>query len=264
MNSPNISSRAVRAVFATAMGFTVLLSASSLQAVTRQGNPFTPPGADFQIFAEQGVDSSHPLGLTGVSPQVNTDFEFTPSIGVSYDKGGGQLKDFGLGLFQDSSHNTLSTGLHILYNQPVDAYSVSLTVEDFDIKPGEYFKPNKVSPAMFILGANNAVIANLTPAQIYPYLMAHTSDPKDDIWDINFSQLLGGNNIANGSISGFVLYANQTNGERASSDPYLLLSVGNGNPPEIPEAGNFVAGLVAILFAVIFQLRKRANRKVTA
>ncbi len=247
------------------MGFGLLCFVSSLQAVTLQGNPFTPPDANYQIYALQGVDSSHPLGLTGFSPQVNTDFEFTPSIGVSYDKGGGQLKDFGLGLFKGSDNAVFSTGLNILYNNPVDAYSVSLTVQDFDIKPGQYFKPNKVSPAMLILGANNAVIANLTPAQIYPYLVAHTTDPKDDIWDINFSQLLGGNSIANGAISGFVLYANKTNGEKASSDPYLLLTVGNGNGiPEIPEPGNFVAGLAAIVFAVIFQLRKRASRKVNA
>ena len=80
-----------------------------------QGNPYTPPGADFDIFALQGIDSTHTFGDSSFHPQVNTDFEFTPSIGVSYDQGNGNLHDFGLGLYQNSQHNTFSTGLNVVY-----------------------------------------------------------------------------------------------------------------------------------------------------
>ena len=42
-------------------------------AVTRLGNPFAPAGADYQIFARQGIDAAHPTGNTSFSlgPQVN-------------------------------------------------------------------------------------------------------------------------------------------------------------------------------------------------
>src|ERR1700680_5051727 len=85
-----------------------------LSAVTLEGNPFTPSGADYQIFAMQEVEPSNPNdGGADVHPQVNTNFEFTPSIGVSYDTGGGKLTDFGIGLYLNSKGDTESTGLKI-------------------------------------------------------------------------------------------------------------------------------------------------------
>src|SRR6201989_3030283 len=102
----------------------LLAVASSASAVVLQGNPYTPAGANFSIVGLQGIDASSPLGKTGFATQVNTDFEFTPSIGVSYDTGGGKLTDFGLGLYQNAAKATQSTGLRINYNGPVTASSV--------------------------------------------------------------------------------------------------------------------------------------------
>jgi hypothetical protein len=239
-----------------------------LSAVTLQGNPFTPSGADFQIFALQEVDAAHPLGNDSFHPQVNTDFEFTPSIGVSYDKGNGSLTNFGLGLYQAGT-STFSTGLNIRYNQPTDAYSVTVTVMDFDIKSGAaFFNNQKVEPGLILLGANNSVFASLTPTDIFPYLTPHSTGGKkgtDDVWDINFSQLLSGLHIADGSITGFVLYADQGNGEKANSDPYLLLSVGAGIP-SIPEPSTYFAGLSAVGFALLHarQVRRRKSASKVA
>jgi hypothetical protein len=246
------------------LAFVVLLFLTvtcHLSAVTLQGNPFTPSGStDFQIFAEQGVDASNPLGLDGFSPQVNTDFEFTPSIGVSYDQGGSKLKDFGIGLFQDASKNTFSTGLNIQYTKPVDAFSVSITVMDFDIEAGKdtSFKSTKVEPGLILLGANNSIFASLTPTDIFPYLSQHGNSK--DVWDINFASLLSGLHIADGNITGFVLYADKTDGEKASSDPYLLLAVGNGIPA-VPEPATYFAGLAAIGFALLFHVKNVLKRK---
>ena len=96
-----------------------------------RGQPFTPAGANFSISAVQGINTGSPTGATGVSPQVNGDFEFKDSIGVSYDQGNGQLKDFGLGLYRDSAHQTQSTGLRVTYAAPVDAFSVKVTLGRF-------------------------------------------------------------------------------------------------------------------------------------
>jgi hypothetical protein len=235
-------------------------AAGNLSAVTLQGNPFTPPGADFQIVALQGVDASNPFGISGVSPQVNTDFEMQPSIGVSYQDSDGKLKDFGLGLFQDKQKNTFSTGLNIQYNKPVDAFSVSVTVMDFDIEAGKdaFFKSGKVAPGLILLGANNSIFASLSPTDIFPYLSQHGNSK--DVWDIKFADLLNGLHIADGSITGFVLYADKTNGEKADSDPYLLLAIGNGIPA-VPEPATYFAGLAAIGFALLFHVKNVLKRK---
>lgn len=237
-----------------------------LSAVTLEGNPFTPSGSsNFQIFALQGIDSSHLFGDNNFSPQVNTDFEFTPSIGVSYDNGNGGVTNFGLGLYQ-AGNNTFSTGLNIRYNQPVDAFSVTITVMDFDIKSGAtFFNSQKVEPGLVLLGANNSVFASLSPTDIFPYLSPHSTGGKKatgDVWDINFSQLLSGLHIADGSITGFILYADQTNGEKANSDPYLLLAVGNG-VPAVPEPTTYFAGFAAIAFALLFHARQVLKKRAT-
>lgn len=257
--------RVVPAAFIAVLLFFVT---GPLRAVTLQGNPFTPTGSDFQIFALQGIDSSTPTGKTGFNPQVNTDFEFTPSIGVSYDKGNGSLTDFGLGLYYNSAQQVQSTGLHIQYNQSVNAYSVSITVMDFDIKSGAtFFNPNKVEPGLLLLGSNNSIYASLSPTDIFPYLTptSSTSGKKSkagDVWDINFGDLLAGLNIADAPITGFILYADATGGEKPNSDPYLLLSVGNGMVV-VPEPATYFAGFAAIAFALLFHARQVLKRKTT-
>lgn len=238
-----------------------LVSASA--AVIRQGASYSPTGADFTIVALQGVDSGDPLGASGFSPQVNNNFEFDPSIGVTYDTGGGHLTDFGLGLYQDASHATQSTGLRVNYTAPVDAASVTITVEDFDIKmsDGGFNFAHKVAPTISLLGANNAIIATFNPSDIFP---AMTERPtanghgESDVWDINFGALLTRLHLSSSQITGFVLSADSANGETSNSDPYLLLAIGNGIPV-VPEASNYIAGLVALVIAGLSLKRKGAK-----
>jgi hypothetical protein len=241
---------------------TLLSIASRASAVMVVGNPYAPsPGDNFKIFALQGIDASSPQGKTGFSPQVNRDFEFPDSIGVSYDKGGGQLTNFGLGLYNNAQGQVQSTGLKIQYNGLVDASMVNITVEDFDIQAGKatFFNPQKVEPNILLLGPGNTVFASATPKDIFPALVA-TGTSKGDVWNINFGDLLNSLQVANGQISGFILSADMLNGERPNSDPYLLVSVGNGCM--VPEPANYAVGLAGILFGGLFQLRQlRARRK---
>jgi hypothetical protein len=248
------------AIVAAAALMTVSTASS---AVIRQGPTYTPTGADFTIVALQGIGASDPLGQSGVNPQVNNNFEFSPSIGVTYDQGNNHLTDFGLGLYQDSSHATQSTGLRVNYNAPVDAASVTITVEDFDIKlsDGGFDLQHKVAPTISLLGANNTVVATFGPSDIFP---AMTERPtanghgESDIWDINFGALLNQLHLSSSQITGFLLAADSAHGETSNSDPYLLLAIGNGIPV-IPEASNYIAGLVAIVIAGLSLKRKSAK-----
>ena len=79
---------------------------------------------------------------------------------------------------------------------------------------------------------------------------------KADIWDLDFSKLFANLNLANTTISGFLLYADMLNGEKANSDPYLLVSVGNGIVV-VPEASNYLAGAVAIAIGAFHVIRRR-------
>lgn len=225
-------------------------------AVVDVGNPFTPAGSDFQIFATQGIDNSNPLGQSGFSPQVNQNFEYQGSTGVAYDQGGGKLKDFGIGLYSDTSHQTESTGLLIRYNASVNAASVTITVEDFDIKndKSQFFQSGKVAPGILLLGSNNTVIASADPAVIFADMTLKTPT-SDDVWNVNLGQVLDTLHLPDTSVAGFLLYADQNNGEKANSDPYLLVSVGNG-VPAVPEPSNYLAGAVAILIGGAFQFRQ--------
>ena len=233
---------------------------SSANAVLLQGNPFIPAGADFQIFALQGIDSSTPTGKTGFSPQVNRDFEFAGATGVSYDRGNGQLTDFGLGLYFNAQQQVQSTGLNIQFNGLVNASSVNITVEDFDIKLGAtFFNPQKVEPGILILGPNKTVIASASPTDIFGNLTPH-SGKTSDVWDINLGQLLTTLKMSDTAISGYILYADATAGERPNSDPYLLVSAGNGIVV-VPEFGNYIAGLAAIAFAGLFHVRQLQLRR---
>jgi hypothetical protein len=246
------------------LGAAVLLAASGRASVIDVGNPYIPTGADFTITALQGIDASNPLGASGFSPQVNNNFEFTPSIGVAYDQGGGNLKDFGLGLYSTGGGGGKkggagpleSTGLDIQYNQSVTASSVSFTVEDFDIGSKDTaFKSGKVEPSLLLLGVNGSVYASFTPQQIFPALTPTTGNANDDIWKVNIGQLLTTSHISDAAISGFVLYADATGGEQAS-DPYLLVSVGPGGMSPVPEANAGVVLAPLLGLFLLFPVRR--------
>src|SRR5690242_18063820 len=91
-----------------ALAVGLAIAGQNAHAVFLRGQPFTPANANFSMTAVQGINAANPNGASGLHPQVNGDFEFRDSIGVSYDDGTGHLKDFGLGLYQDSAHNTFS------------------------------------------------------------------------------------------------------------------------------------------------------------
>ena len=232
-------------------------------SVILQGNPYVPTGADFRLFGLQGIDASNPLGQSGFQTQVNTNFEFTPSIGVSYDTGGGHLTDFGLGLYLNAQNQLQSTGLLTSYNTLVQASSINITVMDFDITGAAAFNfSKKVAPTITLLGANNSIVAIFNPAAIRPVMVEQTAGGAKDIWNINFATLLSQSHIADSQITGFLLSADMSNGE-GHSDPYLLLSVGNGIP--VPEPSNYAVGIAALAFAGMFHLRQlRLRQKVKA
>ncbi len=245
-----------------------LSSAASSSAVTLVGSPFRPAGASFTISAAQGINASHPTGDSSFSPQVNQDFEFPGSTGVSYQKGG-QLTDFGLGLYSDSNNAINSTGLRINYDQLVKASSVTITLEDFDIQAGKdtFYNPNKVEPIITLFGPGGSIFATFNPHDIFPNMTPNTTaggkKGSSDVWDISFAGLLNTLHLADGPISGFLLSADMAAGEKPSSDPYLLVAVGSGIPT-IPEASNYMAGVAAILFAGLFHLRQFRLRKRAA
>ena len=256
-----------RNVSVALIAFALAIACSSAHATFLRGQPYTPTGANFSISAVQGINSSNPTGISSFHPQVNGDFEFKNSIGVSYDDGTGHLKDFGLGLYQDSAHNTFSTGTMISYNQLVKASSITITIEDFDIQAGHdtFFKTGKVEPSITLFGPGGSVFANLTPTQIFPYLVLNNAaaGAKDDTWDLNFGAVLNGLHLADGPITGFLLYADMLNGEQANSDPYLLVAVGNGIP-QVPEPANYVAAIAAIVILGVSQMTVLRRKRVTA
>lgn len=243
----------------------LLAASSNATAVVVLGNPFTPTGANFQITALQGVTDATPLGASGVNPQVNRDFEFQGSTGVSYDTGGGHLTDFGLGLYNGANSSVLSTGLRVDYNNLVTASSIVVTLEDFDLKAGKdtFFNPQKVEPTVVLLGANNTILGKATPNQIFSALSPATgSDSKGDVWNLNFGQLLNNLNLADGPIKGFILAADMANGEKPNSDPYMLANIGNGCPA-VPEADTYAVGLFGIGIAAASVLRSLKRRSTT-
>ncbi|HST29541.1 MAG TPA: hypothetical protein VLK27_01735 [Chthoniobacterales bacterium] len=246
----------------------LLSSAASSSAVTLLGSPFRPTGANFDISAVQGINASHPTGDSSFSPQVNKDFEFPNTIGVSYQQNG-QLTDFGLGLYSDANNAINSTGLHINYDSLVKASSITITLADFDISSKDtFFNPNKVEPVITLFGPGGSIFATAGPHDIFPNMTLNTTSPansksKGDVWDISFAGLLNTLHLADGPITGFLLSADMAAGEKPNSDPYLLVAVGNGIPT-IPEASNYMAGVAAILFAGLFHLRQFRLRKRAA
>ena len=262
---PSFTRTTKQVAFSALVAACLAMASSNAHAVVLLGSPFTPSGADYQIYALQGIDASNPTGKSGFNPQVNRDFEFQGATGVSYDKGGGQLTDFGLGLYFNGQNQVQSTGLKIQYNQSVMASSVTLTVEDFDIKAGAaFFNPQKVEPGILLLGANNSIYASASPTDIFKTLSASSNalgKAKGDVWDINLGQLLNVLNKSDASITGVILYADALAGERPNSDPYLLVGASHGMPC-IPEPSNYLMGLSAIVFGGLFQIRQlRLHRK---
>jgi hypothetical protein len=249
------------------LALALAIAGPNAHATFLRGQPFSPTGADFQISAVQGINASQPTGATGFHPQVNGDFEFKDSIGVSYDDGTGKLKDFGIGLYQDAAKSTQSTGLMVTYNQLVKASSVTITIEDFDIQAGKdtFFNSKKVEPSITLFGPGGSVFAQLSPTQIFPYMTQNTTagSKSTDVWDLNFGAVLSGLHLADGPISGFLLSADMTNGEQANSDPYLLVAVGSGIP-EVPEPANYVAGIAAILMLGLSHLTVLRRKRATA
>jgi hypothetical protein len=259
------SSTTKRTLSIAAVALAFALTGQNAHAVFLRGQPFTPTGANFSMSAVQGINAANPTGNSSLHPQVNGDFEFKDSIGVSYDDGTGKLKDFGLGLYQDSSKNTFSTGLRITYNTLVQASSITITVEDFDINVGaKAFNSQKVEPSIILFGPGGSVFANLNPSQIFPYLTPNTTAGQDkgDVWDLNFGAALKGLNLADGPISGFLLYADALNGEKANSDPFLLVAVGNGIP-QVPEPANYLAAVAAFLMLGVSHLTVLRRKKAT-
>jgi hypothetical protein len=232
-------------------------------AVTRLGNPFTPAGADYDIFARQGIDAAHPTGDTSFTyTQVNTGAENMPAFGVSYQASvaSSTLTDFGIGIYDDAAHAVHSTGLNIQYDSLVLASSVTIRMLDFDIdNKATFFNSGKVEPSLLLFGPGGTLYASATPTDIFNS-MTFVSKDNDGTFDLNFGALLTNKGLADGPISGFLLYADATDGEHVGSDPYFLQSIGNG--VVVPEAGNFVAGLAAIAFGGLFHLRQvRRQRK---
>jgi hypothetical protein len=238
-------------------GVLAIASPIANAGVDRVGNPFVPAGANFSLTALQGIDGS-PLGGTG-SPQVNRNFEFPDSIGVTFDQGAGHLKDFGVGLYADSAHQTQSTGLQVLFNQPIFASSATVTVEDFDIEASKdtFFKSTKVEPSIALLGPGNTVLSTALPADIFPNLVPVAGEK--DVWNINFAGLLNTLHLADTPINGLVLFADQTAGERPSSDPYLVVAIGNGTV--VPEPSTYLLLTVTGALAVLFHSQRRLLRR---
>lgn len=238
---------------------------SANAAVTLLGNPYTPSGANFSISAIQGINLSTGDG-SGGNPQVNLGVEFADGIGVSYTQDNGQLKHFGLGLYSPSHNQTESTGLRIQYSSLVDPNTLTIRLEDFDLKENStFFNPGKVEPGILILGPNNTILANALPTDIWSAMSSvpGSNGRFQDVWDVSFAQLLVNLNLQVNAISGFILYADQTAGEHANSDPYFLVSVGNGMPA-IPEPTTYFAGIAGLAFALIHHLQQRSRKRKTS
>ena len=242
----------------------VAVASKASATVLQVGNPYTLPGSTgFQIFALQGIDASSPLGKTGFNPQVNRNFEFPDSIGVSYEKNGA-LTNFGLGLYSNAQGQVQSTGLKIVYDNLVQASMVTVTLEDFDIQAGKatFFNPQKVEPSVVLLGPGGSIFASAKPTDIFSALVPVAGPLKGDTWNLNLGALLSNLHLSDGQISVFILSADALNGEQPNSDPYLLVSVTSNCTP-VPEPANYAVGLAGIAFAGFFQMRQvRARRKV--
>jgi hypothetical protein len=211
-----------------ASAFFISLSANG--AATRHGHTYVPPGANYTIFGLQGIDTSHMFGDGSTTAQVNSGFESSEGLGVTYDPGNGKLTDFGIGLYQSTQMQTKSTGLQIQLATPTDANHLTITVEDFDLQMGAtFFNPGKVEMSLLILGAGGTVYANAQPTNIFPDLVWSSSNTggkkaSTDMWDLNLGKLLQSMHLADTNVTGYVLYADAQHGEKVPSDPYFFVN----------------------------------------
>jgi hypothetical protein len=240
------------------------IAATPANATVDLGNPYAPAGASYTITAKSGINSTNGSGGTSAGAQVNQDFEFKGTLGVAYTgssgKNAGKQTEFGLGIYSDGG--TFSTGLDVHLNQPSVASSVSITLADFDLKStATFFNPNKVEASILVYGANNTVLFSADPAAVFAALSPSTGQTTEDYWDLNFGKLLSNaGQSSNTSISGFLLYADSTDGEKVASDPYFLVSV-NGGIPVIPEPSTYVGGAVLVAFLIGMHARAVLKKK---
>jgi len=227
-----------------------LASIAGVSAQTRLGNPYRPAGANYNITAYQGIDDAHPGGTTS-GAQVNRDFEFTPSIGVTYTNSKGKMTDFGLGLYQASKKGSLqSTGLMITYDAIVKANTANVTVMDFDLKGNATgFNPKKVEPVIDIYGAGGTLLTSAGPSEVFSVMHL---EGQADTWSINMGSLLAAKGVSASGISAVRLSADWKHGE-GKSDPYLLKSA--SNPTVVPEPATLSVIGIGALF---LRRRKKA------
>jgi hypothetical protein len=170
----------------------------------------------------------------------------------------------------------------VQFGAAVSTSTTTITMEDFDIIDGgghsgpkgpaappgpvappgptapggssEGFLPNKVEPGLLILGSGNSVLANATPDEILA-AMVQTSTSNDGTYSLNVGTLLSDMHINDSSMSGYVLFADDTNGETVPSDPFEMKSVSApvGATPE-------PVSLAALGFGVMAMVRKRRSK----
>lgn len=248
IQSPIAKHLVIPALVATAL---LAVAVSSANAVTDLGNPYTPAGANFSIYAEQNVNLSTGQSQGG-TPQVNLNFEDTAGYGVKYTNASNMQVEFGIGLY-DTTPPT--TGLKLLYNQNVLASSLTVRLSDFDLMQNAtvFDYAHKVAPGILFLGPSGNVIANALPENMHlgtsSSAMTWVTGFMTDTWDVSFAQLLSNLGMSDTAISGFVLYADHTHSETASSDPYFLRSATNG-VTTVPDGGSTVMLLGSALLGL--------------
>jgi hypothetical protein len=65
--------------------------------------------------------------------------------------------------------------------------------------------------------------------------------------------------LVDAPITGFVLYADSANGETPNSDPYLLVSVGNGVPVPEPATWLLLCASIALVVPCFRKFRAEAR-----
>lgn len=200
------------------------LAVDSNAAAKRLGFSYMP-SPDYTLFSLQGIDSANMFGDGSPMTQVNTDLEFVGGFGVTYNKGDGKLTDFGIGLYQNTTHQTKSTGLTVQLTTPALAHNIVVTLADFDINAtATFFNPNKVEPRIILFGPGGAVYANAGPVDIFNVLTVNnTTGIKADVWDINLGSLLTEMHLPDTIITKYQLYADAGNAEHVPSDPYFFV-----------------------------------------
>lgn len=236
-----------------------LLASVHANAAVLLGNPYRPTGAGYTITAVQNVNGADGTGGTNSGAQVNRDFEFNGTLGVAYTDSKNKVTQFGIGLYQNGTA-TLSTGLNVKLDAISSASSVSVTLADFDITTSAtFFNLGKVASSVLVYGANNSVLFSADPTAVFKAMTPVTG--QNDYWNLNFGTLLANaGQSSNSLISGFLLYADSTRGEKANSDPYFITSI-NGGIPMIPEPRTYVGGAVLVALLIFAHAKAVLKKK---